>query len=93
MIKTGTKPDKFSIIDTSSSCTIGYLKIALRRALRVPITLQRIYDLHANQLSTSRTLSHCGVQEGDVLFMVKQGSGECEFDCVTCSAAWARLAG
>lgn len=93
MIKTGAKPDKFSIIDTNSSCTIGHIKFALRHALHVPTPLQRIYDVHANQLPTCRTLSQCGVQNREMLFMVVQGSEECVFDCVRCSVAWARLVG
>jgi hypothetical protein len=49
--------------------------------------------VHANQLPTCRTLSQCGVQNREMLFMVVQGSEECVFDCVRCSAAWARLVG
>ena len=93
MIKTGAEPDKFSIVDTSSSCTIGNIKLDLMRALHVPIPLQRIYDKHAIQLPSYRTLSHCGLQDDEMLFMVEQCSEECEFDCVSCSAAWARLVG
>ena len=93
MIKTGAEPDKFSIVNTSSSRTIYYIQLALMRTLHVPIALQRIYDKHANQLPSYRTLSHCGLQDCEMLFMVEQCSEECEFDCVSCSAAWARLAG
>ena len=54
--------------------------MALRQELNVPIELQRIYDLYANQFLTCDTLSDCGVQDRDTLFMVEQASADCDHE-------------
>ena len=88
-IKTGV--NKYYILDASGSMRIAHVKMALRQALNVPIPLQRIYDLYANQFATCDTLSDCGVQDRDTLFMVEQASADCDHECACCAIKWLRL--
>ena len=78
-------------MDASGTMRIAHVKTVLRQKRNVSIPLQRIYDLYANQLATCRSLSECGVEDGDTLFMVEQCSVECDFECVGCARKWARL--
>ena len=88
-IKTGA--NKYFILQASGSMPIAQGKMALRQALNVPIPLQRIYDLYANQLATCQTLSDCGVQDRDTLYMVEQCSVDCDHECACCARKWAML--
>ena len=90
-IKIKTGENKYYIMDASGSMPIAFVKMALRQELNVPIELQRIYDLYANQFPTCDTLSDCGVQDRDTLFMVEQASADCDHECACCARKWVRL--